>query len=138
MMESESYSGTASNWALPQSHQYSLVICAAIDETTGEATGRAMGFAYVRFDSVEGAANALMMNGQDFGGCNMMVSPLPEQEAEVPITNSNLACSMAQLGSLQLDPPGSAAGIEAETETVPLSPSASVAPSITESFFVVE
>ena len=91
------------------------------------------------FDTLEGAANALMMNGQDFGGCHMLISPLPEvPEEEVPTTNSNLACSMAQLGSLQLDPPGSAAGIEAETETVPLSPSASVAPSITESFFVVE
>ena len=111
------------------------MICAAIDETTGRRSGSA----YVQFDSLEGVADALTLNGRDFGGLNMLISPLVQVlEEEVPITNSNLACSMAQLGSLQLDPPGSAAGIEAETETVPLSPSASVAPSITESFFVVE
>lgn len=98
-----------------------------------------MGFGYVIFDTEEGATTALTMNGREFGGRNILVhrfGELPKEE-EVPITNSNLACSMAQLGSLQLDPPGSAAGIEAETETVPLSPSASIAPSM-ESFFVVE
>ena len=105
------------------------MICAAIGETTGGAKG----FAYVQFDSVEGAVNALTRNGQDFGGSTLLISP-SSQVPEERVTNSNLACSMAQLGSLQLDPPGSAAGIEAETETVPLSPSVSVA----ESFFVVE
>ena len=110
------------------------MIYAALDTTAG---GRS---AYVQFDSLKGVADALTLNGEDFGGRNILVSPLSEvpEAEEIPITNSNLACSMAQLGSLQLDPPGSAAGIEAETETVPLSPGASVAPSITESFFVVE
>ena len=56
------------------------------------------------------------------------------QTENFAVTNSNLACSMAQLGSLQLDSPGSAAGIEAETETVPLSPTASVAASVADSF----
>lgn len=111
-------------------------VCAGVDraETPAEPN-----FGYVIFDTVEGVANALNMDGKYLGGRNISVIPFHQlsKEEEVPITNSNLACSMAQLGSLQLDPPGSAAGIEAETETVPLSPSASIAPSM-ESFFVVE
>lgn len=111
------------------------MISAAGDETTAFPKD----CAYVEFDSREGAINAHTRNGHRFGDCIMLISLLPQEpEEDVPLTNSNLACSMAQLGSLQLDPPGSAAGIEAETETVPLSPSASVAPSFAESFFVVE
>ena len=66
----------------------------------------------------------------------LAVAATEATDEEVP--TSNLACSMAQVGSMHFDPPGSAAGMEAETETVPLSPSASVAPSIAESFFHVE
>ena len=90
----------------------------------------------------------LVATGHEAAGPPHTDAPLGNQaatavlEEEAPITNSNLACSLAQLGSLQLDPPGSAggsaAGMEAETETVPLSPSASVAFSITESFVHVE
>lgn len=58
--------------------------------------------------------------------------------AEEEVPTSNLACSMVQLGSMHFDPPASAAGMEAETETVPWSPTVSVAPSIAESFFHVE
>ena len=55
-------------------------------------------------------------------------------EEAAPITNSNLACSLAQLGSLQLDPPGSVAGMEAQTAVSV----ASVAHSIAGSFVHVE
>ena len=111
------------------------MISAAGDETTGFSKN----CAYVEFDSMEGAINALTRNGHIFGDCTMLISLLSRTpEGGVPLTNSNLACSMAQLGSLQLDPLGSAAGIQAETETVPLSPSASVAPSFAGSFFIVE
>lgn len=59
----------------------------------------------------------------------------PDEE----VHSSNPACSMAQMGSMHFGAPGSAAGIEAETESVPLSPTASVAaPSIPESFVEVE
>ena len=66
------------------------------------------------------------------GPSSLPDGPMPEGEA--PTTNRNLACSMAQLGTMQLDSPRSAANIEAETETVPLSPTASVAASVAESF----
>lgn len=110
-------------------------VCAGVNK----AVRAAEGWAIVMFDTEEGATNALAMNGREFGGRNILVHRLgePPELEEVPVTNSNLACSMAQLGSLQLGAPDSAAGIEAETETVPLSPSASIAPSM-ESFFVVE
>ena len=48
---------------------------------------------------------------------------------EVPITNSNLACSMALLGTLQLDTPSSAAEMAADLESLQMSPTASVAES---------
>ena len=52
---------------------------------------------------------------------------------EIPITNSNLACSMALLGTLQLDSPGSAAEMAADLESLQMSPTASVA----ESYMIV-
>lgn len=57
--------------------------------------------------------------------------------AEVPITNSNLACSMAQLDSLQLGSPRSAAEMAADLESVPMSPAASIAASIADSYMVL-
>ena len=56
---------------------------------------------------------------------------------EVSITNSNLACSMAQLDSLQLGSPHSAAEMAADLESVPMSPAASVAASIADSYMVL-
>jgi len=48
---------------------------------------------------------------------------------EIPITNSNLACSMALLDSLQLGSPRSAAEMAADLESLQMSPTASVAES---------
>lgn len=48
---------------------------------------------------------------------------------EVPITNSNLACSMALLDTLQLGSPRSAAEMAADLESLQMSPTASVAES---------
>ena len=72
--------------------------------------------------------------GSETGACPSSLPDGTMREGDCPMTNRNLACSMAQLGTMQLASPRSAANIEAETETVPLSPTASVAASVAESF----
>ncbi len=56
---------------------------------------------------------------------------------EAHISNGNLACSMAQLGSLQLGSPRSAAEMAADLESLPISPTASVAASVAESYIIM-
>lgn len=51
------------------------VLCAAIDRETG----RAKGFAHIQFDSLEGAAKALGMSGQDFGGREIFIDTAQER-----------------------------------------------------------
>ena len=51
------------------------MLCAAIDRETG----RAKGFAHIQFDSLEGAAKALGMSGQDFGGREIFIDTAQER-----------------------------------------------------------
>lgn len=51
------------------------VLCAAIDRETG----RAKGFAHIQFDSLEGAAKALGMSGQDIGGREIFIDTAQER-----------------------------------------------------------
>lgn len=51
------------------------VLCAAVDRETG----RAKGFAHIQFDSLEGAAKALGMSGQDFGGREIFIDTAQER-----------------------------------------------------------
>lgn len=51
------------------------VLCVAIDRETG----RAKGFAHIQFDSLEGAAKALGMSGQDFGGREIFIDTAQER-----------------------------------------------------------
>ena len=51
------------------------VSCAAVDRETG----RAKGFAHIQFDSLEGAAKALGMSGQDFGGREIFIDTAQER-----------------------------------------------------------
>lgn len=59
-------------WALPQKLSYH---CAAIDRETG----RAKGFAHIQFDSLEAAAKALKMSGQDFDGREIFIDTAQER-----------------------------------------------------------
>lgn len=56
---------------------------------------------------------------------------------EAQMTNSNLASSMAQLSSLQLGSPRSAAEINAELENLPVSPAPSVPSSVIDGFTMI-
>lgn len=50
-------------------------VLAAIDRETG----RAKGFAHIQFDSLEAAAKALGMSGQDFGGREIFIDTAQER-----------------------------------------------------------
>ena len=65
-------------------------------------------------------------------------APAAEAAAqEARMTNSHLADSVAQLSQVLLGSPRSAAEINADSETIPISPTASVTPSVAESYMIL-
>ncbi len=52
-----------------------LLWCTAFDRETGKAKG----FAHIQFDSLESAAKALKLSGQDFGGREIFLDTAQER-----------------------------------------------------------
>lgn len=52
-----------------------LLCCTAFDRETGKAKG----FAHIQFDSLESAAKALKLSGQDFGGREIFLDTAQER-----------------------------------------------------------
>jgi len=93
IMHSDTMSGTGLHWCLsfstPVKHlqnrpvcrllllclTFVLLRCTAFDRETGKAKG----FAHIQFDSLESAAKALKLSGQDFGGREIFLDTAQER-----------------------------------------------------------
>ena len=74
------------------------------------------------------------------GGSSSRPAEAPAAEAaaqEARMTNSHLADSVAQLSQVLLGSPRSAAEMNADSETIPISPANSVTPSVAESYMII-